>query len=250
MENNKRQLFYLLTKKIAMNIHQFGCSTVSSYLDSGWSNSEQVFENALLPILSNSEQITLVGYKPDWKNSCHENELPEWACMLDKLAYKDGKRYFLQNNFDSMKELFDYWQDPSFLIDSKNNFGKETIRPAVPVIEIDPIKVDIDGLMKASEIFSQTSNPWAGGFEAAGRLVKSRIKESENLYLPYRNLSAFRFFGCEKAIERLVDRVMIEGMLIEEIEDHCPGYWEDDYSIQEGESIDQAVDRLLEEEIF
>ncbi|MBF7073952.1 hypothetical protein ISG33_11130 [Glaciecola sp. MH2013] len=249
MDILKRQLFYLVTKKIAMKINQFGCTTISSYLDEGWSNSEIVFEEMLLPLLEKSHRIALVGYRSDWREGYKNEDLPFWSELFDSLVYREGRRFFLKNSSESMKKLFTYWQEPYFLVDSNSNPGKQTIRPAIPVVEIDYSNIDISRLMKGSEIFSELSNPWAGGYYSAKKWVYSQMPESKNLFLPYRNLSSIRFFGCESTIGKFVDRVVIEGNLIEEIDEHCPGYWEDEFQINDGESLENAAMRLFEEEM-
>jgi len=249
MDKKKRELLCLLKRMDSIVDRQFSCQTVATYLEHGWDKSEFVFEEGLLPLLARCESIALIGYKSSWKEHFDSKLLPDWAELFDRLVFKEGRRYFLAPELDAMRRLFEYWQKPYIMEKSTTSFGMKTIRPAKPIIEIKVSNVDVSYLKKASKFFFNVSNPWAGGFESAGKYVRQKIKENNSIYLVYRDLSSFSFFGSDDAIAELVDSVIYEGRLMDEIEDHCPGWWEDAFDCQENESVEDAAERIFREEL-
>ncbi len=240
--SNKQQLLYLLSKKTAMVDEQFGCITISQFLDSGWTNTERVFENLFLPLLRKSEKIILCAYKPNWAQ-VYQGELPPWTEVLHNSINKKGRQYFIKNDETTIHNLFEYWINPSFLVKNTQGFGKVTIRPGIPVIEIHPDVIDVEALVTVSQTFGSVSNPWAGGYESARRYIKKHKIETSHLFVPLKGFASLHFFGQPKSVGRLVDEVMIQGKVMDQIEQHCPAGWQDQFEVKENETVEAAAER-------
>lgn len=246
MDKNRRELFSLLTKLIAIEEHQFGCITISSLRNEGWINGETVFEKCLKDLLVDSNSILMHGYHPNWHEEIMDAFLPRWVEGLNSNVYKDGRYYYLKNDLDVIDNLYEYWLSPRFYYEPEGRRTRTSIMPARPILEIPPEIIDTDNLIQVAEVFGGVSNPWAGGYESTGRWIKKRYSNSELLYLPYRNMASLRFFGGENAVSNLVDSVFRSG-LYDEIEEHCPGFWDEEFFIEEDETVAQAAKRLLPE---
>ncbi len=244
IKQSQKVLFSKLKKEIAIRDHEFGCLSICSFTDKGWESGREVFDTFLLPLVTAAERIYLKGYKPDWYKEIPAGYIPQWLGLFKKSVTKEGRDYYLANDKQTTENLFEFWLSPGTYVPIGNEIGKSYFIPGKPVIEITPDDIPVNGFIKISSFFAGVSNPWAAGYESIGKWIRGRYQSNSSyVYLPYRNLGSFRFYGASIAIATLVERTLGAG-LNDIIGEHVPSYWFNDFTLEEGETIEQATERL------
>ncbi len=243
LDSKRRKLYCILEEMLAVKYKQFGTQTECSYRDEGWVNGEYVFKECYRDLILSSNFVYFRGYEPGWLARYDSVEEPQWAEIISDNVTKTGCNYGLRVTPEVVDSLYEFWLEPGILIPKT---GGRFARPAKVVMEFDVSAIPVKNIMKVRSVFGSVSNPWAAGFESVGAWIRKQYEKYECVYLVHRGLGDIRFFGCEKSIRALFQRFMFSG-LAEEIEEHAPGFWDDDFNIMSGETIQQAAERLFNE---
>jgi hypothetical protein len=246
----KSKIFHGIVRRLTQGAGNLSISTNVRMLDEGWVNTDSVYEDTLLPLISLTKRIYLAGYKQDWLGDI-SGDLPvgsEWAKTLSVSAIKVSKYYFLPHDVAADQILKKFWVQPYFYVPRTDGMpGNTVVRPAVAVLEFDVNEIPVNSLIQGLVSLSTISNLWSGGrYQTAAKRWCSASKDvQDSIFLPYKDLGNFTFTGSAETVGSFVDLIMIKGGIAQKYEELSSDQLLENMECKEEESIDECIERIL-----
>ncbi|MBF7073972.1 hypothetical protein ISG33_11230 [Glaciecola sp. MH2013] len=239
---NKFDIYVELVKKSVVSHRVLSFRTLCQLNEDGeYKNKKVVFNEVLKPMLKCSEYIALPGYKKNWLAGLDDNDIPEWANVVEKYIYSEGRRNFLKPEIADIA-LYEFWANFSFNIHTENLKNSILYSIGSPLIKIRLDKIPFKQLFENSSFVSPVL-----GFWSRARAVKSwgpfDVDDSYIYLCLLSGLSSLYFFGSETSLCTVTDRSLRSILWENSFEEHFK-FHERMLELNPEESLKDASERL------